>query len=136
MKVCLDYVRVVRDSNLLSSQVTVPFNFRRAASFRPQNLPSEVMIWEDNTPRKLLSEDGYIMVATMPKLMGYHNNVNYFYFQYPTKKINKNYRLKSQKTFSNILNMSNLTRASPLPVRTKPGNIWIGLENCVEKFDL
>jgi hypothetical protein len=57
--------------NPLSSQVTVPFNFRRAAYFQPQacDPPTEPMIWEDDTPRKLLSEDGYVMVATMPRLM-------------------------------------------------------------------
>lgn len=26
------------------------------------------MTWKDDMPRKLLSEDGYVLVATMPKL--------------------------------------------------------------------
>jgi hypothetical protein len=49
----------------------VPFNFRRASRNRPQvpRPPLEPMIWDDDTPRKLLSEDNYTLVATMPRLM-------------------------------------------------------------------
>jgi hypothetical protein len=67
-------------SNFLSSKVTLPFNFLRAAHFKPQTVdpPSETMVWEDDTPRKLLSEDGYIMVATTPKLMDDLGTVNIF----------------------------------------------------------
>jgi hypothetical protein len=51
------------------SLVTVPFNFRRAAKGQKQlGPPLEPMIWDDETPRKLLSEDEYIMVAYVPSL--------------------------------------------------------------------
>ena len=57
---------------LTSSQVTLLFNFRRASRYQAQvrGPPFEPMVWDDNMPRKLLSEDGFTLVTSMPSLMG------------------------------------------------------------------
>jgi len=34
------------------------------------------MIWDDDTPRKLLSEDGFVMVVSMPRLTGERGTVS------------------------------------------------------------
>ena len=54
------------------SSVQIPFNFRLAAQRKRQKYkaPLPLMCWDDDTPRRLWSEDGYVMVATMPKLTG------------------------------------------------------------------
>jgi hypothetical protein len=94
------------------------------------------MIWEDDTPRKLLSEDGYVMVATMPRLMDNRGTVSSLPPPYLTKKADMmNGRLKSPIASLNTPNTYNLTWASLLPVRTKQVNMWTGLEKCVEKYD-
>jgi len=56
--------------NRSPSKVTLPFSFRRAAKGQRQKskAPLESMCWDDDTPRRLWSEDGYVMVAAMPKL--------------------------------------------------------------------
>ena len=48
----------------------IPFNFRLAAQKRRQKhkVPFDPMCWNDDVPRRLWSEDGYLMVATFPKL--------------------------------------------------------------------
>jgi hypothetical protein len=53
-------------------QVTIPFNFLRASKNLPQkpHHSFEPMIWDDDIPRKLMSEDGYPLVFSMPKLIG------------------------------------------------------------------
>ena len=59
------------DANVnLSSKVIIPFNFGRAAKrqLQERKAPFPLMCWDDDIPRKLWSEDGHIMVATMPKL--------------------------------------------------------------------
>jgi hypothetical protein len=91
MKVCKELTSVNHDANVLSSLVTIPFNFKRAALFQPQTWvpPSETMVWDDDTPRRLLSQDGYMMVVTMPKLIGESGTVSCFFSQYLTKTINK-----------------------------------------------
>ena len=48
----------------------IPFNFSLATQKKAQKheVPFDLMYWKDDIPRHLWSEDGYIMVATMPKL--------------------------------------------------------------------
>jgi hypothetical protein len=64
-----------------SSQVEIPFNFRRASKRQKQlgGQPFAEMLWDDDTPRQLVSEDGYSMVVSMPKLMGERGTVSRFY---------------------------------------------------------
>jgi hypothetical protein len=49
--------------------VVIPFNFTRAAQGKKQragiNLPE--LEWNDDVPRKLFSEDGYVLVSSWPK---------------------------------------------------------------------
>jgi hypothetical protein len=63
---------------LRPTQVKVPFNFERAANHKAQLSPNSLaaMTWDDDIPRKLVSEDGYVMVATMPKLTGRRGTVS------------------------------------------------------------
>ena len=48
----------------------IPFNFKNEARGRAQKkgVTWEAMDWQDDTPRKLISEDGYVMVASFPKI--------------------------------------------------------------------
>ncbi len=41
-----------------------------------RRLPFAPMVWDDDTPRQLFSEDGYSMVVSMPKLMGRQGTVS------------------------------------------------------------
>lgn len=50
----------------------LPFNFRRAAEGKDQlaSAPSiEPMVWNDNVPRKAISEDGVNLVVYIPRLV-------------------------------------------------------------------
>jgi hypothetical protein len=92
------------------------------------------MIWDDNTPRKLLSEDGYVMVATMPSLTDDHGTVCPITHHYPIKNTDlMNSRLTSPIAFLIIPNMCPLILANRLPVLTKLVNMWTDLEKCVVK---
>src|SRR6266704_5674127 len=117
----------------------LPFNFRRASRNQPQ-LPGpslEPMIWDDDTPRRLWSEDGYIMVASMPRLTDNRGTVCSLPPHYPTKKADdKNSRRLSRIVHLSMRNMSNLTWASLPPALTKQGNTLTDLEKCVAKSDL
>jgi hypothetical protein len=75
--------------NLPPSEVTIPFNFRRAAKrLRQKQKVFDPMCWDDDTPRRLFSEDGYVMVATMPKLTDDRGTVRPFPPHYATKDAN------------------------------------------------
>lgn len=53
--------------------VRIPFNFIRAAKKQQQEETQatfyEPMVWEDEVARKLVSEDGYTLVAYLPGLV-------------------------------------------------------------------
>ncbi len=59
--------------------MTVPFNFLRASKNQCQTASCSLqpMVWDDDVPRKLRSEDGYIMVAMLPRLTGYSGTVRH-----------------------------------------------------------
>jgi hypothetical protein len=62
-------------------QVVLPFKFVRACrKQRQEGQALQPIVWDDDTPRKVFSEDGYIMVATMPNLMGAGGTVSIFIF--------------------------------------------------------
>jgi hypothetical protein len=52
-------------------QVILPYEFVRACRKQKQKGQAlEPIVWDDSTPRKVFSEDGYVLFATMPNLMG------------------------------------------------------------------
>ena len=61
--------------------VTFPIDFRRAANKKKQlegtpDFPETT--WEDNTPRKGLSSDGYGLVAYVPRVLGLQGTVSIY----------------------------------------------------------
>ena len=61
--------------------VIFPIDFRRAAERKEQlgNLPHfHETTWEDNTPRKAISADGFGLVASIPRIMGLKGKVSVF----------------------------------------------------------
>ena len=62
----------------LRFQVTLLLNFRQASKYQAQlrGPPLKAMVWNDDTPRKLFSEDGFLMVISMPRLMGTDGTVS------------------------------------------------------------
>lgn len=125
--------------NLFPSKVTIPFNFHRAAKRQPQEqkTPFDLMCWDDDTPRKLLSEDGYIMVATMPRLTDDRGTVRPLPPHLAAKDTDIGVcRLISPMLPSTMLNMPYPMLANLLPVLTKLASMLTDLEKSVAKFVL
>ena len=109
-----------------SSKVTIPFNFCCAAKRLPQEwkTPFDLMCWDDDTPHRLWSEDGYVLVAMMPKLTDDHGTVH----PLPSHLVAKDTdapvcRLISLIVFLTMPNLQNPTSGNLLPVLTKLASI-------------
>lgn len=84
---------------------------------------------------KLLNEDGYVIVAMMPRLINDCDTVSFLSHRYSIKKADiMNYMLKSPIAFLNTPNIYNLTWASLPLVQTKKVDMWTSLKKYVEKY--
>jgi hypothetical protein len=116
--------------------VVVPFNFRRASQFLPQHrdIPLDVMTWDDDVPRKLFSEDGFIMVASIPRLTNERGTVCSLCVL--CNNANKNCRHRLRIVSLSMPNIAHLTWESLRRVMTKPGDMLNDRGKFVAKFDL
>jgi hypothetical protein len=92
------------------------------------------MVWDDDTPRKLISEDGFNLVASFPGFTSQRGTVC-FLSSNPNHTDDVNSRHISQIASSNTALMFTPIRESRRPVPTKQAHISIYLGKCLEKSD-